>query len=79
VAIGPEDLAGADPGPMAVEIPGKTAVRLARVAQEIGARTPGEVVGQAIGLLQLLLQAKSRGQRVIIRDPQTGHEVDLAV
>ena len=25
-----EDLAGADPGPMAVEIPGKTAVRLGR-------------------------------------------------
>jgi hypothetical protein len=79
VAVDPEDIAGADPGPVAVEIPGKTAVRLAKVAQEVGARAPGEVVAQAIGLLQLLLQAKARGQRVIVRDPRTGHEVDLAV
>jgi len=64
---------------MAVEVPGKTAMLLVSLAQEIGAKTPGEVIGQALGLLQLVRQAKARGQRILVRDPATGRDIDLAL
>ena len=44
----------------------------------IGARTPGEVVAQALGIMETVRQAKARGQRIILRDA-SGHEVDLAI
>lgn len=66
-------------GPVAIEIPGKTAMLLVSLATELGARTPGEVVAQALGLLQLVRQAKARGQRIVLRDPATGQETDLAL
>lgn len=72
-------LPAGDPGPMAVEVPGKTAMLLVKLAQEVGAKTPGEVIGQALGLLQMLRQAKARGQRILLRDPATGHDIDLAI
>ena len=72
-------LPAGDPGPMAIEVPGKTAMLLVKLAQEIGAKTPGEVIGQALGLLQMLRQAKARGQRILLRDPATGHDIDLAL
>lgn len=68
-----------DPGPTTIEIPGKTALLLVSLAQEIGAKTPGEVVMQALGLMQTIRQAKARGQRIVLRDPTTGHEADLAL
>jgi hypothetical protein len=68
-----------DPGPTSIEIPGKTAMLLVSLAQEIGAKTPGEVVMHALGLMQTIRQAKARGQRIILRDPATGREVDLAL
>ncbi len=68
-----------DPGPTSIEIPGKTAMLLVSLAQEIGAKTPGEVVMQALGLMQTIRQAKARGHRIILRDPATGREVDLAL
>ena len=64
---------------MAVEVPGKTAMLLVTLAQEIGAKTPGEVIGQALGLLQLVRQAKARGHRILVRDPATGRDIDLAL
>jgi hypothetical protein len=70
---------GADPGPTTIEIPGKTALLLVRIAQEIGATTPGEVVGQALGLMETVRQAKARGQRIILRDSSSGREIDLAI
>jgi hypothetical protein len=70
---------GADPGPTTIEIPGKTALLLVRIAQEIGATTPGEVIGHALGLMETVRQAKVRGQRIILRDPTTGREIDLAL
>jgi len=69
----------ADPGPTTIEIPGKTAMLLVSLAQEIGAKTPGEVIGQALGLMQMLRSASTAGKRVIVRDPQTGRETDLAL
>jgi hypothetical protein len=68
-----------DPGPTSIEIPGKTAMLLISLAQEIGAKTPGEVVMQALGIMQTIRQAKARGHRIILRDPTSGHEVDLAL
>ena len=68
-----------DPGPTSIEIPGKTAMLLLSLAQEIGAKTPGEVVMQALGLMQTIRQAKAKGHRFIVRDPATGREVDLAL
>lgn len=68
-----------DPGPMTIEIPGKTGMLLVSLAQEIGAKTPGEVVAQALGLMQTIRQGKARGSRVILRDPDTGREIDLAL
>jgi hypothetical protein len=68
-----------DPGPVAIEIPGKTAMLLVSLAQELGARAPGDVVAHALGLLQMVRQARARGQRVLLRDPTTGREIDLAV
>ncbi len=68
----------ADPGPMTIEIPGKTARLLVSLAEKLGAKTPGEVVGQALGLLQMVHQAKSRGQRIVVKDP-SGREIDLAL
>jgi hypothetical protein len=68
-----------DPGPTSIEIPGKTAMLLVSLAQEIGAKTPGEVVMQALGIMQTIRQAKARGHRIILRDPASGHEVDLAL
>jgi hypothetical protein len=80
MVLDPKDLhGGADPGPTTIEIPGKTALLLVRLAQEIGATTPGEVVGHALGLMETVRQAKNRGQRIILRDPATGHEIDLAL
>lgn len=64
---------------MTIEIPGKTAMLLVKLAQDIGAKTPGEVVLQALGLLQMLRSASETGKRVILRDPQTGAETDLAL
>lgn len=65
-------------GPVAIEIPGKTAMLLVSLAQELGAHTPGEVVAQALGLLQLVRQAKARGQSIVIRDVG-GRDIDLAL
>ena len=55
-------------GPVAIEIPEKTAILLMTLAQQLGASTPGAVVAQALGLLQLVQQAKARGQRIVIKD-----------
>ena len=79
VSFHPKGEGGADPGPMQIEIPGKTALLLVRLAQELGAQTPGEVVMQAVGVLQTIRQAKAGGRRIILRDPTSGHEVDLAL
>ena len=68
-----------DSGPIQIEIPGKTGLLLVTLAQQLGAKTPGEVVSHALGLLQTIRQAKARGARVVLRDPKTGHETDLAV
>jgi len=68
-----------DPGPMSIEIPGKTALLLVTLAKEVGAKTPGEVVAQALGLMQTIRQATQRGQRIILRDPATEREIDLAL
>ena len=75
----PKDDAVADPGPTAIEIPGKTAMLLIKLAQELGASTPGEVVMQAVGVLQTIREAKAQGQRIVLRDPSTGREIDLAL
>ena len=75
----PPDAPPADPGPMTIEIPGKTAMLLVSLAEDLGAKTPGEVVLQALGLLQTLRVASKGGKRVILRDPQTGRETDLAL
>lgn len=64
-------------GPVAIEIPEKTAELLVTLAQELGASTPGVVVSQALGLLQLVRQAKARGQRIVIKDGE--REIDLAL
>ncbi len=64
---------------MSIEIPGKTAMLLVDLAQSMGAKTPGEVVLQALGVLRTLRHAAHGGKRVILRDPQTGHETDLAL
>ncbi len=64
---------------MTIEIPGKTALLLVTLAQEIGARTPGDVVMQALGVMQTLRQASAHGKRIIVRDPATGREIDLAL
>jgi hypothetical protein len=67
-----------DSGPVAIEIPGKTAMLLVALAQQLGAKTPAEVVGQALGLLQMVQQAKARGQAIVLRD-RDGREIDLAL
>ena len=64
---------------MTIEIPGKTAMLLVKLAEDIGAKTPGEVVGQALGLMQMLRAASGGGRRILVRDPETGHETDLAL
>ena len=68
-----------DSSPITIEIPGKTGLLLVTLAQELGARTPGEVVAQALGLMQTIRQARKGGARVILRDPSTGRETDLAL
>jgi hypothetical protein len=70
---------GSAVGPVSIEIPGRTAMLLVQLAQELGASTPGQVVAQALGLLQTVQQAKAKGQRIVLRDPQTGREIDLAL
>jgi hypothetical protein len=70
---------GSAVGPVSIEIPGRTAMLLVQLAEQLGARTPGEVVGHALGLLQTIQQAKAKGQRIVLRDPATGREIDLAL
>jgi len=65
--------------PIAIEIPQKTAELLVTLAQDLGLRTPGEVVMQALGVLQTLRRARASGQRLLLRDPETGVEIDLAI
>lgn len=79
MVLDPKDQPHGDPGPIQVEIPGKTALLLISLAKEIGAKTPGEVVAQALGVLQTVRQAKQRGQRIVLRDPASDHEIDLAL
>ena len=78
--MGTERDGAGDPtlGPVAIEIAGRTAILLTRLAEQVGARTPGEIVAQAVGLLSIVLDAKHSGRRIIIRDPGTGQETDLA-
>lgn len=79
-ALDPKDATPpGDVGPTTIEIPGKTALLLVSLAQEVGAKTPGEVIGHALGLMQTIRQAKARGHRIILRDPETGREIDLAL
>jgi hypothetical protein len=68
---------GDETGPVAIEIPGKTALLLVSLARELGAATPGAVVSQALGLLQLVRQAKARGQRIVIKDGE--REIDISL
>jgi hypothetical protein len=70
---------GAAAGPVSIEIPGRTAMLLVELAKQVGAQTPGQVVAQALGLLQTVQQAKTKGQRIVLRDPKTGREIDLAL
>jgi len=70
---------GSAVGPVSVEIPGRTAMLMVELAKELGAQTPGQVVAHALGLLQTITQAKKSGQRIILRDPQDGREIDLAL
>ncbi|MCA9709912.1 MAG: hypothetical protein KDK70_29000 [Myxococcales bacterium] len=70
---------GSAVGPVSVEIPGRTAMLMIELAKQLGAKTPGEVVAQALGVLQTVQQAKARGQRIVLRDPKTGREIDLAL
>lgn len=70
---------GSAVGPVSIEIPGRTAMLLVELAKQLQAKTPGEVVGQALGLLQTVQQAKAQGQRIVLRDPATGREIDLAL
>ena len=72
-------MGGPDPGPVAVEIPGRTAMLLVRLAEDLGAKTPGEVIAQALGVLETVRKARKSGQRIVLRDPATGREVDLAL
>ncbi|MEM9454682.1 MAG: hypothetical protein AAGF11_10920 [Myxococcota bacterium] len=70
---------GSAVGPVSVEIPGRTAMLMVELAKQLRVKTPGEVVAQALGLLQMVQQAKKNGQRIVLRDPQTGREIDLAL
>lgn len=74
-SVGP----GSAVGPVTVEIPGRTAMLMVELAQQLKAETPGQVVAQALGLLQTVQRAKAQGQRVVLRDPNTGREIDLAL
>lgn len=73
--IGP----GSAVGPVSVEIPGRTAMLMVELAKQLGAETPGQVVAQALGLLQTVQQAKAKGQRIVLHDPASGRDVDLAL
>lgn len=79
MALDPKQTPHGDVGPTQIEIPGKTALLLVHLAQEMGVTTPGALVAHALGLLQTVQQAKARGHRIILRDPQTGREIDLAL
>ncbi len=74
-SVGP----GGAVGPVSIEIPGRTAMLVVELAKQLGAETPGQVVAQALGLLQTVQQAKAKGQRIVLRDPATGREIDLAL
>ncbi|MCA9656171.1 MAG: hypothetical protein H6712_16100 [Myxococcales bacterium] len=74
-SVGP----GSQVGPVTVEIPGRTAMLMIELAKQLGAETPGQVVAQALGLLQTVQRAKEQGQRILLRDPKTGREIDLGV
>lgn len=74
-SVGP----GSAVGPVSVEIPGRTAILMVELAKRLGAQTPGQVVAQALGLLQTVHEATAQGQRVVLRDPKTGREIDLAL
>ncbi len=77
--LDPDDAMPVDAGPISIQIPGKTGLLLVALAQELGAKSPGEVVAQALGLMQTIRQATRRGNRIIMRDPQSGREIDLAL
>jgi len=66
-------------GAVQIEIAGKTAMLLVHLARELGAETPGQVVAQALGVMQVVREAKARGHRILVRDPASGHETDLAL
>jgi len=70
---------GSAVGPVSIEVPGRTAMLLVELAKQVGAKTPGEVVAQALGLMQTVQQAKKQGQRIVLRDPKTGREIDLGI
>jgi hypothetical protein len=70
---------GVSGGPVSLTISGTSALLLSRLAEATGAAAdPGQVLMQALGLLDLAVKAKRDGKRLAFYDPESGDLSDVA-
>ena len=70
-------------GPVSLKISGTSAVLLTRLAEALGPRAgepadPGQVLMQALGLLDLAVKARRDGKRLAFYDPETMEFAEVA-
>ena len=62
-----------------VEVNGQAAALLIKLMGDIGTEQPMAVLTRALGMLEQVVAAKAKGQRLGVYDPATGRFVDLVI
>jgi hypothetical protein len=58
-------------GPVSLKISGTSAVLITRLGEALGTDDGGQVLMQALGLLDLAVKARRDGKRLAFYDPET--------
>lgn len=67
------------PSPVQVMIGGTTGVLLLRLMEALGTEDGGGVISRALGLFDLVLRKQREGLRLVLIDPRTGQESEVAI
>jgi hypothetical protein len=69
----------ASPAPVQVVIGGTTGLLLLRLMEALGTEDGGGVISRALGLFDLVLRKQREGLRLVLIDPRTGQESEVAI
>lgn len=67
------------PPPVQVTIGGTTGLLLLRIMQELDTDDGGGVISRALSLYDMVLRKQRAGARVVLVDPRTGDESEVAI